>query len=293
MSAGIPDGLTIEAARRAMARQFRSAGIETPELDARLLVGGATSLDHTGLTVQAAHILTVDEHATVTGFLNRRLRGEPVARILGTKEFWGLDFVLSPDTLVPRPDTETLVQAGLDLLQAMPHVATPRIADIGTGSGAILLALLSERTDATGIGTDISGDALNTAKLNARHLGLGHRASFVLCNYADGLKPPFDLVVSNPPYIASDEIAGLDVGVRNFDPHLALDGGPDGLTAYRILANSLMGLLGPGSAFAFEVGHRQADDVASLMQAAGLIVDRPYPVDLAGVSRVVSGRKAA
>lgn len=292
MSADSLDGLTIEAARRALSHQLKSAGIETPELDARLLVGNATGLDLTGLTVHALRPLTREESATVDGFAGRRLRGEPVARILGVAEFWGLEFALSPETLVPRADTETLVQAGLDLLHDMP-TASPRIADIGTGSGAILLALLSERPEAIGIGTDISDDALNTATLNARHLGLRERASFVLCNYADSLTPPFDLIVSNPPYIASHEITGLDKEVRDFDPHLALDGGQDGLTAYRILASAIQRLLKPGGAFAFEVGHRQADDVASLMETAGLGVNRPHRMDLSGIPRVVNGRKAA
>lgn len=276
-----------------LARRFREAGLDSPELDARVLVGHAVSLDLTGLTVQATCELSADQATTIERFAERRLRGEPVARILGVKEFWGLEFVLSPETLVPRADTETLVQASLDLLQDMPGLANPRIADIGTGSGAVLLAILSERPDARGVGTDISHDALNTAALNARHLRLGERASFFLCNYADCLTPSFDLIVSNPPYIASDEIAGLDVEVRDFDPHLALDGGPDGLTAYRILASALTRLLRPGGAFAFEVGHRQADDVARIMEAAGLSVNRPFSMDFAGVPRVVSGRKTA
>lgn len=287
------DGVSIEVARRALARRFRDAGLDSPELDARMLVGHAVALDLTGLTVHAARKLTTKEAGVIDGFASRRLRGEPAARVIGRKEFWGLEFALSVDTLVPRPDTETLVQTGLNLLKALPAPANPRIADIGTGSGAILLALLSERTDATGIGTDINDGALRTAAHNAHRLGLADRANFVLCNYADGLTPPFDLIVSNPPYIASGEITGLDVEVRDFDPHLALDGGPDGLTAYRILASAIANLLRPGGGFALEVGHRQADDVAGLMAAAGLAVDRPFPIDLAGVPRVVNGRKTA
>jgi release factor glutamine methyltransferase len=286
-------GASIEGARRALARRFKTAKLESPELDARLLVGRATQLDLTGLTVQATRLLSSDEATLVNGFAERRLRGEPIARILGSKEFWGLDFILSPDTLVPRPDTETLVETGLSLLRTLPDAVSPCIADIGTGSGAILLALLSERRDATGIGTDINSGALSTATLNAHHLGLADRASFILCNYAEALPPAFDLIVSNPPYIASNDIADLDVEVRDFDPLLALDGGRDGLSAYRILAPEVARLLRPNGGFALEVGHRQAADVAALMETAGLSVDRPYPRDLSGVPRVVSGRKRA
>lgn len=286
-------GTSIDAARRMLASAFKDAGLESPALDARLLAGGVTALDLTGLTIYGDRLLTPDEARCLSDFANRRLRGEPVARILGAQEFWGLTFALSSDTLVPRPDTETLVQEGLNLLRAHPGTTALRIADIGTGSGAILLALLHERPDATGIGTDINSGALKTAALNAHRLGLADRAGFVVCNYAEGLTPPFDLIVSNPPYIASAELAGLDKEVRDFDPALALDGGADGLTAYRNLAKDLPLLLRAGGAFALEVGHNQAAGVASLLEAAGLAVNHPFIDDLAGIPRVVSGRKRA
>jgi release factor glutamine methyltransferase len=216
---------------------------------------------------------------------------EPVARILGEKEFWGLPLILSADTLVPRADTETVVEAALELIRAATPIDPPRIADIGTGSGAILLALLSELPDATGIGSDISTGALRTAKANAERLGLGARARFIESDYTEKLEGPFDLIVSNPPYIARGEIARLAPEVREHDPRRALDGGTDGLVAYRALAFELSRLLDPGGAFALEVGLGQADDVADLMQTAGLHVIRPHRHDLAGIPRVVWGRK--
>ncbi len=161
---------------------------------------------------------------------------EPIARILGHKEFWGLDLRLSKATLVPRPDTETVVEAALEFVRNNPMLGKEiRIADIGTGSGAILLALLSEFEGAVGTGTDISSEALATAELNAQQLGIADRTTFIQCNYAAALSGSFDLIVSNPPYIRSLDIETLDAEVRDNDPHLALDGGPDGLDAYRAI----------------------------------------------------------
>lgn len=284
--------LSLEAARRELTQQFKSAQFDTPELDARLLVGAATELDLTGMTVAAERPLRDSESALLTALVQRRLRHEPVARILGEKEFWGLTLSLSTDTLVPRPDTETVVEAALELVRAAGDPLEPlRIADIGTGSGAILLALLHELPTATGIGADISAGALRTAKANAERLGLLPRAAFIECDYCDRLEGPFDLIVSNPPYIARSEIDTLAREVRDYDPRRALDGGSDGLVAYRAMSRDIAGLLDPGGAFALEVGQGQADDVAELMQAAGLHTIRPHRHDLAGIPRVVWGRK--
>jgi release factor glutamine methyltransferase len=284
--------LSVEAARRELAQQFKAAQFDTPELDARLLVGAATELDLTGLTVAAQRPLQHDEASRLAAFMARRLQHEPVARILGEKEFWGLRLSLSADTLVPRADTETVVEAALELVRSAGDLVEPlRIADIGTGSGAILLALLHELPDATGIGTDISRGALTTAKANAEQLGLGARARFVECDYCEKLEAPFHLIVSNPPYIVRNDIAALSREVRDHDPRRALDGGSDGLVAYRAMSRDIAGLLDPGGAFALEVGQGQADDVAELMQLAGLHTLRPHRHDLAGIPRVVWGRK--
>jgi release factor glutamine methyltransferase len=287
-------GLTVETVRRALARRFETAAIDSAELDARILVGNALDLDLSGLITQAARPLSVAEAARVTDAANRRLAGEPVARILGRKEFWGMPLQLSSATLVPRPDTETVVEMALEILRAVPiSRGELKIADIGTGSGAILLALLSELPNAHGVGTDISQAALATAKANAIKSGFGDRCAFVACDYASALNGPFDLIVSNPPYIRSADIVGLAAEVRDHDPRRALDGGVDGLAAYRALVPQVGPLLAPKGALVVEVGHDQSEQVERLMTAAGLIHDRPPKADLAGIPRAVAGRKMA
>jgi release factor glutamine methyltransferase len=281
-------GQTVETARRALATRFRQQGIDSAELDARLLTGGAFGLDLTGLIAATTRIVTPDEAAHLENFLQRRLAGEPVARILGVKEFWGLTLNLSAATLVPRPDTETVVELALEVCRRQER---RRIADIGTGSGAILLALLSELPDATGIGTDISLEALRMARDNAARLGLTQRAAFVACNYTAALSGPFDLIVSNPPYIRSADIAGLDREVREYDPPRALDGGPDGLAAYRAIAPDAARLLAPGGTLIVEAGYGQSGPIAELMSASGLTPDVPPKADLAGIPRAVAGRR--
>jgi release factor glutamine methyltransferase len=282
---------TIEAARRDLARRFRDAGIESPELDARLLVGAMLGLDLTAMAVQSQAILPRDAAAQIEAFAERRLAGEPVARILGEKEFWGLRFALSPDTLVPRPDTEAVVAAALDVARTIDPSAPLRIADIGTGSGAILLALLSQLPHASGIGTDIAPAALSTAKQNAEALALGGRAMFTLSDYFAALSGTFDLIVSNPPYVRTADIGTLSKEVRDHEPRRALDGGTDGLAAYRTLCAQSPAHLARGGALIVEVGHDQADAVADLMEAAGLNVAKPFRRDLAGIPRVVEGHK--
>lgn len=253
-----------------------------------MLVGAVTDLDLTGLITQAARGLSNSETTTLDSFSRRRLAGEPVARIIGMKEFWGLPLQLSAATLVPRPDTETLVQTARDLCIANPPTL---FADLGTGSGAILLALLSEWPDAFGIGTDISADALRIARANAHRLHLAARAGFVACDYAAALRGAFDLIASNPPYIRSAEIATLATEVRDHDPVRALDGGGDGLDAYRTIAAQAAQLLKPDGLLVLEVGHDQSDDVGGLIATAGFVPYGPPRRDLGGVARVVVGRK--
>ena len=285
-------GQTVEAARRRLAAQLRQHGIESAELDARLLAGAALGLDLTGLMTATTRIVTPDEAAHLEGFARRRLEGEPVARILGVKEFWGLALQLSPATLVPRPDTETVVELALEMCGGhCPAHQRRRIADIGTGSGALLLALLSEWPDATGVGTDISLMALRTAHDNATRLGLVPRAAFIACNYAAALSGTFDLIVSNPPYICSADIARLDREVREYDPPGALDGGADGLDAYRAIIPEAARLLVAGGTLVLEAGRGQSGAIAELMSVSGLTAERPPKADLAGIPRAVSGRK--
>ena len=284
-------GQPIETARRRLAAQLRSAQLDEAELDARILLGAALGLDLTGLIAQAARTLTEAEALQLAQYAQRRIAGEPVARILGVCEFWGLPLRLSEATLIPRPDTETVVERALELFREQPTSHRPRIADIGTGSGAILLALLHEIPAAVGVGTDLSLTALGTARANAAALGLVDRAAFVACSYAAALSGPFDLIVSNPPYIPSAEIPKLSVEVREHDPHLALDGGNDGYDAYRALIPQAAERLASGGALIVEAGQGQAGNIETLMTAAALSVDRPPKADLAGIPRAVSARK--
>jgi len=285
---------TIEAARRALAARLNTAAIESAELDARILTGHALGLDLTGMISAAQRQLTPDESKRLEEFARRRLAGEPVARILGEKEFWGLPLQLSSATLVPRPDTETVVELALELVRADGDLDRPlRIADLGTGSGAILLALLSELPAAQGFGTDISAAALHTASANAARAGLSKRATFVACDYASGLSGPFNLIVSNPPYVRTADIDGLAVDVREYDPPAALDGGADGLDAYRALIPQAAGLLAPGAALVVEAGEGQSAQIQALMTAAGLMPVIAPKADLAGIPRAVAGHKMA
>jgi release factor glutamine methyltransferase len=283
---------TVESARRELTARLTSGAIESAELDARALVGAVLGLDLTGMIAAAKRQLASDEALRLEDFARRRLAGEPVARILGHKEFWGLPLQLSAATLVPRPDTETAVELGLAMLHAAPRPDHRlRIADLGTGSGAILLALLSELPEAQGFGTDISTAALQSAHDNAVRLGLAERANFIACDYAAALSGEFDLIVSNPPYIRTADIAGLATEVRDHDPHLALDGGSSGLEAYRILIPQAARLLAQHGALVVEVGQGQSRDVGQLIAAAGLTLEVPARVDLAGIPRAVGGRK--
>jgi release factor glutamine methyltransferase len=285
-------GQTVDTARRMLTARFRTHAIDSPELDARVLVGAVLGLDLTGVIAAAKRILASDEATRLEDLACRRLAGEPVARILGSKEFWGLPLHLSSATLVPRPDTETVVELALEMVRAVSRPDRRlRIADIGTGSGAILLALLSELHDAYGVGTDISVAALQTARANASALALADRAGFVACDYAAALFDTFDLIVSNPPYIRSADIAGLATEVRDHDPHRALDGGTDGLDAYRALIPQAARRLAHQGALVVEAGYGQSSHIEALMTAAGLTLAGPPKADLGGVRRAIAGRK--
>jgi release factor glutamine methyltransferase len=282
---------TITGARRAWAEKFRAAGIESAELDARILIGHALALDHAALAAAGARSLGAEESAAIEALARRRLAREPVARIVGYKEFWSLRLAVDAATLVPRPETETVVEAALAAIGVGGTLSrTLRIADLGTGSGALLLALLAELPNAFGVGTDISAGALRVARANARCLGI-HSASFVACDLATALGATFDLIVSNPPYIASADIAALAPDVRNFDPHAALDGGIDGLHCYRAIAATVPALLAPGGALVVELGGAQALPVTALFAASGLAPAPPRP-DLGGAPRALVATKA-
>lgn len=284
--------ITVAAARRSWAEKFRTCGIDSAELDARILVGHALGLNHAALAAAAARRLTSAEESAIAALARRRLAREPVARILGFREFWSLPLRVDPSTLVPRPETETLVEAALAAIDADGRRAQKlRIADLGTGCGAILLALLGELPRALGVGTDASAAALSVARDNAGRLGLA-RARFVACDLAAALRGPFDLIVSNPPYIASADIVALAPEVRDFDPRRALDGGRDGLDFYRTIALAAPALLAPGGTLIVELGAGQAQPVAALFAAAGLAPLPPRP-DLNGTPRALPARRRA
>ncbi|WP_137042856.1 peptide chain release factor N(5)-glutamine methyltransferase [Pseudolabrys sp. FHR47] len=289
---GLKTDASIAEAQRLVANSFRLAGIDSPDADARLLLGHALRLNRAQLLSQSDRLLEAREVEFVQALSARRLRHEPVARILGRKEFWDLTLHVSDAVLVPRPETETIVEEALDRIARDGRQREPlRILDIGTGSGALLLALLSELKNATGIGTDISMAAIEVALGNAERNKLISRARFVCCNLAGGLGGQFDLVVSNPPYIPRAEIATLEAEVREYDPLLALDGGADGLDFYRAIAREAPRLLTPGGHLIVELGFGQEGPVASLFETAGLTVAPARP-DLAGIPRALGATKA-
>lgn len=281
--------LTRRAALALATRILDEAGMDAAPGDALHLTLHALGVTRTELVLHGD--IAVGEMAAMrlATSVQRRLAGEPVARILGEWEFWGLPFALSPETLVPRPDTETLVES---VLARWPDRTRPlRLLDLGTGSGCILIALLTEYRRASGVGIDRSHRALMTASANARVNGVAERSVFVATCWCDALAGPFDVIVSNPPYIASDVIAGLAAEVRCHDPRLALDGGNDGLDAYRSILDAVAraghGLLAPDGTLHFEIGYDQATAVEGLARHAGFD-EVAVRLDLAGHDRTVS-----
>lgn len=281
--------LNIDAARRWLASELAKNNIAGHELESRLLVQHVTGLTLTELAIRGSDPLSASAADQLTRLASRRLAGEPVARILGEQEFWGLRFALSPATLIPRSDTETLVEA---VLESIDNKTAPlRIADLGTGTGAILVSLLTELPNASGVGTDTSEQALQTATANAARHGMADRANFIVSDYASRLDGAFDIIVSNPPYIQTNDIGHLTIEVRDHDPHLALDGGPDGLDAYRKITSQVPQLLANNGLLGLEIGAGQDPDVARIIAEAGLVATGPAKPDLAGIARVILARK--
>ncbi len=274
-------------ARTILARLFAESGVEAPEREARLVICAAAGLRGVDLVADPAIVLG-EAAERVEAFAERRAAGEPLSRIVEKREFWSLPFALSPDVLDPRPDTETLVEAALDEFYARQQEALG-IVDFGVGSGAILAALLSEFPAATGLGIDRSAAAVDVANGNFARLNLAHRATARAGNWGEGLERPFDLIVANPPYVRSSDIDDLAREVRDHDPKLALDGGDDGLDAYRALMPHIKRLIAPGSGrFFLEHGEGQAQAVRSIAEAAGLEVTIARK-DSSGVARIVGG----
>jgi release factor glutamine methyltransferase len=277
-------GATIGAAIDHAAERLAAARFEEPRRQARRLLAAALRLSPTEVFAHPERMLDEAQQTRIAETLGRTLAREPLSRIVGVREFWGLEFLLSTDTLDPRPETETVVEA---VVRRLPRRDVPyRFLDLGTGSGCILLALLTEYPEAAGLGIDISPGAAYTARSNAGRLGLAERATFVVGNWAQPVAGRFGVVVANPPYIPGREIAGLPPEVRDHDPYRALDGGSDGLAAYRAIAADLPRLLAPAGCFACEIGSTQADAVTGILVEAGL---RPWEIarDLAGLPRCI------
>ncbi|MGN6571144.1 MAG: peptide chain release factor N(5)-glutamine methyltransferase [Pseudolabrys sp.] len=285
--AGLKAGVSVDEAQRLLSKSFALAGIESGMTDARALIGAALRLSRAQLLAQSDRLLEPREIAAIDALATRRMKREPVSRILGRKEFWSLLLDVTPDVLVPRPDTETLVEAALDyVVRGGLRLEPLRILDIGTGTGALVLALLQELPKARGVATDVSAAALSVARGNAERLKLASRCAFLACNLADGVQGRFDLIVSNPPYIARGAIPSLDPEVRDYDPKLALDGGADGLDAYRAIAASVPPLLAPGGRLIVELGIGQSAPVTALFEAAKFTI-LSIRNDLGGIPRAL------
>jgi release factor glutamine methyltransferase len=288
----MPEPVTLNEAFVGAAAALRQAGIDTPELDARALLCHAAGLSHEAYIANPRDELAAATLTRLDQAVTRRLKREPVSRITGSREFYGRSFSLGPQALDPRPDTETLIEAALGVIERRGGRDQPvRLLDLGTGTGCILITLLAELPQAEGVGTDLSPAALDLAAANAMRLGVGSRAAFVVADWLDGIGGKFDLILSNPPYIASGEIAGLAQEVAAYDPVLALDGGVDGLDAYARIAAGAPAVLAEGGRLLVEIGAGQAAQVSAMFHAAGLKLDDAGSVmfDLAGRPRVVVG----
>jgi release factor glutamine methyltransferase len=268
-------------------RQLTAANLATPDLDARLIVEHYTNTTRTDLITRPDLTVASETLHAIETAIARRLAGESVHRILGYREFYGLKLTLSPETLEPRPDTETLVDAALPFVRdAITRTGQCRILDLGTGTGAIALALLSQAPQARATGVDISAAAAQIAASNAASLGLSGRFQAIQSDWFEKISGLYDVIVSNPPYIRSDDIAGLSPEVRDHDPIAALDGGANGLEAYRLIAANSTQYLAEGGMVAVEIGHDQRLDVTDLFGESGYEAIEHYR-DLGGNDRVI------
>lgn len=276
---------TLAAAVAAATETLAAAGIEGARREAMLLLAYLLKSDISIIYRENERRLSADEQAAFDALIARRAAREPLSHITGRREFWSLEFLVSGDVLDPRPDSETLIEAALSYRDGGMQLR--RLLDLGTGSGCLLLTLLHELPEASGIGVDVSDAALAIANENARRLGLAERAAFVRGDWAAAIEGSFDLIVSNPPYIPVGEIVTLQPEVRDYEPHLALDGGADGLDCYRAILRDVPRLLPPGGLVLFEVGAGQAGDVGQLMVEAGLGDIRTFR-DIAGIERCIA-----
>lgn len=268
-------------------QRLEAAGVDSPVLDARMLVEAGAGVSRLDIVTDPRRPMDAAQVEAVLNLAARRETREPISHILGKKHFWTLELAVTRDVLTPRPETELLVEAAL---AAMPADKPTRVLDVGVGSGAILLALLKERPSATGVGLDVSSAAVDIACLNAEAHNLRERVEFVVSDWRTYAAEKFDVVVSNPPYIASGEIATLAPEVARYEPRIALDGGEDGLDAYRSLFAMLPRWLEAGGVFALEVGKGQANAVKAMAEDAGFAAPE-IRHDLAGIGRVIIGQR--
>lgn len=287
----MPEAVTLGQAFAAAAAVLRQAGIESPELDARLLLCHAAGLSHEAYIGNARQVLEPNAALRLDAALGRRLNREPVSRIVGRREFYSREFLVDRHTLDPRADTETLIEAALSHVDSAGLRHAPlRLLDLGTGTGCILITLLAELPQADGVGIDRSPEALALAAANAKRLGVASRARFLVSDWLDAVTGRFDLIVSNPPYLADAEFGTLAEDVALYDPMVALHGGEDGLDAYRRIASGVARVLAERGTLLLEIGSTQARAVTEILLKAGL---KPGTIerDLAGRPRVVmSGR---
>lgn len=281
---------TLEAVLAGVAAALAEGGYDEPRRRARQLISGSLGISAAELLMYPQRRVGRAEIERLQGNVRRIMRREPLSRVLGWREFWGLKFALTADTLDPRPESETIVET---VLARIGDSETPlELLDLGTGTGCLLLALLSELPTSSGIGVDLSQRAAATARRNADILGLSRRAQFVVGDWGGALARRFDVIVANPPYIPTGSLAELPPEVARYDPRRALDGGPDGLVAYRTIAAQIAALLEHCGLIVVEVGAAQAHLVAQMFEQCGLYVDA-IERDLAGIERCVAARRAA
>ncbi len=276
--------MTLDEMLLKLRRELADGGVETPALDARLLMRQGGGFSDADLITKASSFLTTEVVENTLKLFSRRLEGEPFSRITGEREFWGLSFRVTPDTLDPRPDTETLVEAALKKLGK----TSPRILDLGTGTGCILISLLKELPGAEGVAVDLNSGALDVSRENAVRHGVASRVDFRQGSWFEPIEEgeSFDLIVSNPPYIPESEILTLAKEVRNHDPFMALSGGEDGLDAYKIILGGMKKHLGCGGFALFEIGQNQEKDLARLVDESNMHIRESYR-DLGGILRVL------
>jgi release factor glutamine methyltransferase len=282
-----PGPTTVGAALRAWTAALARAGIDNPGVDVRRLLSAVLGVPAAKLLSEPERTLTEEQVSTLSGYVARRVRREPVSRILGRRDFYGRTFAVAPATLDPRPESETLIEAALAIVrQEGWEGRTLRLLDVGTGTGCLLLTLLCELPGASGVGSDISPAALEVARVNAAGLHVADRASWLTADALETASGPFHMLISNPPYVRTSDIAQLEPEVCGFDPTIALDGGADGLAFYRRLAPGIVKVV-PDGWTVLEVGYDQADDVAAILSEG---IGRVAPADLR-VHRDVAGKR--